>query len=226
MNRNLIAIATARFYKLVVETMSLEKRVSLALTMSICMHALLLALLVWRGGVFSPAGLVSGPVELVETTVQAQSALKTPRPRRAKTARVIRKDELGLPTIKSEEPQPAASSTTAVSPSDAQSGSAIASDPNEMARYVGLLVLAVQKNRRYPKEAIDREEEGVVALTVRLKSDGELLEAAVKKPSPFTSLNEAALKTVQTIRHFPKPPIVEGTVIELVIPMRFKIERL
>lgn len=166
----------------------------------------------------SPAGAVSGPIEFIESALGPKPKLSRPT--------VHKKTRPAVAPEEKETPMTSSTSLSADAASSGPSSVAAGRDPSEMTRYVGLLVSAVQKNRRYPREAIDREEEGVVGLTVKLGSNGDLIEAAVKHACPFSSLNEAALKTVQTIKHFPKPPIADGTVIELAIPMRFKIERL
>ena len=193
---------------------------------SASLHAAILAVLVWKGGVFKPAGTLSGPVDFVD------SALTPARPIVHRKLRpiVTPHDAQAIATSKAPEAEvtPSTSNETnsAQAAPSALSTFATGHDTNEISRYVGLLVSALQKNRRYPREAIEREEEGVVGLTVKLGSDGDLIEASVKHACTFSSLNEAALKTIQTLGHFPKPPIAAGTVIELAIPIRFKLERL
>ncbi|CAN5574417.1 hypothetical protein BH10BDE1_BH10BDE1_32850 [soil metagenome] len=210
------------------ESFGPEKRVSFTVVASASLHAAMLALLVWKGGVFTPAGSVSGPVDFIDGAPIARPELARPNVPKKPRVVVAPLEATGVVTSEAAEAQasPSSATTSADAASSGPSNVAAGRDSSEMARYVGLLVSALQKNRRYPREAIEREEEGVVGLTVKLGSNGDLIEAAVKLASPFSSLNEAALKTVQTIKHFPKPPIADGTVIELAIPMRFKIERL
>ncbi len=214
-------------------------RTSAALAVSTLLHAAAVLLLVSRGAKLSatPYVSVSGAADLLQVVEVSNWA----RP-------VAPNGALALTKRTIINPQPIVSGAATESNSSLESNTVVDSDDsvaglnstsiekpiagtarpasNEMSRYIGLLATVLQENRRYPREAIAREEEGVVGLVVKLGSNGDLVEARVKDPSSFSSLNEAALKTILSIQHYPKPPIAEGSVIELAIPMRFKIERL
>lgn len=76
----------------------------------------------------------------------------------------------------------------------------------------------------YPGRAIDRNQEGTVQLTVRLKKDGELIEASLAEESEYSLLNRAALKAVSDAAPFPAAPekLAEEELV-LDIPIRFQI---
>lgn len=76
----------------------------------------------------------------------------------------------------------------------------------------------------YPGRAIDRNQEGTVQLTVRLKKDGELIEASLAEESEYSLLNRAALKAVKDAAPFPTAPekLAEEELV-LDIPIRFQI---
>lgn len=175
----------------------------------------------------SPEGLTLELVNIATGRPQTQTApaKEKPKPRGDIAVKRETKEESEVnpaaPPKQSAETQDSSNADS----SHAKFGQASVS-PSVLSQYVAILVEALQKNRSYPRDAINREEEGTVALAVKLGSAGDVIEARVKSPSPFESLNAAALKTVHKIGQFPKPPIAEGTSIELTIPMRFKIERL
>ncbi|MEM8499453.1 MAG: TonB family protein [Pseudomonadota bacterium] len=76
----------------------------------------------------------------------------------------------------------------------------------------------------YPGRAIDRNQEGVVQIVVRLKKDGELIEASFAEESEYSLLNRAALKAVKDAAPFPAAPekLAEEELV-LEIPIRFQI---
>jgi TonB family protein len=75
--------------------------------------------------------------------------------------------------------------------------------------------------RVYPRDALAREESGIVTLLVEIAPDGTLVREEVEKPSPYTSLNRAAEDTVKRVGKFPAPP--SEAPLTLHVPIHFKI---
>ncbi len=76
----------------------------------------------------------------------------------------------------------------------------------------------------YPGRAIDRNQEGTVEINIRLKKNGELIEASFNQESEYSLLNRAALKAVQDASPFPAAPEkLSEDELELAIPIRFQI---
>lgn len=205
----------------------LQRRTLVAGAISAGLHALVFLALGWgQTVVVTPHGLT---LELLRTS---STAPKSPAPSvRPQAVASQHREAPARPTVSAEnktetktaanlETRPNAQAETAASYGRA------AAEPSALSEYVAKLVGELQKNRSYPKDAINREEEGIVSIWVRVSSGGEVLEARVKDASPYESLNMAALKTVQKIGLFPKPPVEAGRSIDLTIPIRFKIERL
>jgi periplasmic protein TonB len=90
--------------------------------------------------------------------------------------------------------------------------------------YVDKVSQLINHNKIYPKEAIDREEEGKVVVAVTLNSAGQILAAEVEEKSPYPLLNDAALQTVRSIKRFPPFPQILTETLHLHIPLIYKIE--
>lgn len=91
--------------------------------------------------------------------------------------------------------------------------------------FIGAVTRLLEQRKIYPQQAIDREEEGKVIVGLTLDRDGLLTAANLEGPSPFQLLNEAALRTVRAVGHFPKVPDVVPAPIHLHVPMVYRIER-
>jgi protein TonB len=94
---------------------------------------------------------------------------------------------------------------------------------SELQRYVGSLVQRLNEAKRYPRAAILREEEGRVVIGMRINPDGSLADVHIDVPSPFESLNRAALDTMRGVGKLPPPPTVNHTALRLRIPLNFEL---
>ena len=63
-----------------------------------------------------------------------------------------------------------------------------------------------EKEKNWLKADDGTYKEGVVLISFIINLDGTISNLKVVKPSPFKSLNEAALRTVRESAPFPKPP--------------------
>lgn len=102
-------------------------------------------------------------------------------------------------------------------------------DPQSLAHETGLFIQQVARlidqKKLYPKEALNREEEGKVVVAMTLARDGSLIDAKVEQPSSFSRLNQAALQTIQNIGRFPPIPETIPVPLHLHVPIQFRIER-
>jgi TonB family protein len=83
----------------------------------------------------------------------------------------------------------------------------------------------INQHKAFPPSAIDREEEGQVLIAVTIAKDGHILESKIESPSPFESLNQAALDAILAVGKFPELPDPTPEPIHLHVPLIFKIER-
>jgi TonB family protein len=91
--------------------------------------------------------------------------------------------------------------------------------------YIISVARLINDKKIYPKEAVDREQEGRVVVGLTLSASGEKIQASIEEASPFQLLNDAALKTVAAVGKFPPVPLGVGVPLHLHIPLVFKVER-
>jgi protein TonB len=86
-------------------------------------------------------------------------------------------------------------------------------------------VLALlQKQKRYPRLALLRSEQGVVKVRFELDREGRLLNEELVDSSGFHSLDKEALALVHRVSLFPPPPAaIAGSRISLVVPVAFQV---
>ena len=92
-------------------------------------------------------------------------------------------------------------------------------------QYVSEIVNRFERNKVYPKEAVDREEEGRVVLALTIDGDGSVSNARITEPSPFRLLNDAAMLTVRKVGRLPPTPPVLPHPLHVHVPMKFQIDR-
>lgn len=91
--------------------------------------------------------------------------------------------------------------------------------------YIISVARLINERKIYPREAVDREQEGRVVVGLTLNAAGEKVESAIEEPCPFQLLNDAALKTIAAVGKFPAVPAGVGVPLHLHIPLVFKVER-
>lgn len=101
-------------------------------------------------------------------------------------------------------------------------------DPAEVSRltesYIQQILQLISRKKTYPKEALQREQEGKVMVAVTVEKDGQVIETVVEEAAPFEALNSAALETIRSVGKF--PPLPEGidAPLHLHIPLVFKLD--
>ncbi|MBX7231160.1 MAG: energy transducer TonB [Bdellovibrionales bacterium] len=83
----------------------------------------------------------------------------------------------------------------------------------------------INQKKIYPQDAVLREEEGKVLLALTLDREGKVLQVEVEQSSPFNSLNQAAMKTVSSLVHFPPIPLPLPAPLHLHIPINYRVEK-
>ncbi len=180
-----------------------KKRIPIALFLSVVAHASLVLTLIYfvRTQTIPKKGIIS--IDFIETA-RHDSSVPHFRPRAT-----IKPSVLPSPAALPRPDQPAG-------------------DPEARARetdaYIQAVLDLINRRKTYPRESLDREEEGRVLIGVSIDADGKILEAHIEDPSPFQRLDNAALKTVHDILSFPPlPPVIEAP-LHLHIPILFRLE--
>jgi protein TonB len=82
------------------------------------------------------------------------------------------------------------------------------------------MVAILQRNKHYPPEARDRDQQGVAWLAFRIDEQGHLLSSRILRSSGSASIDAETLAVVQRAQPFPPPP-PELAGSELTVPMNF-----
>lgn len=190
------------------------ENVALFLLVSAVLHGLIMLYLTLnsRAPSVGPQGIVE--ISLIEpiSHMQNETVLPRPAPRTAKP----KTEASAEPAMPSAEPQ---AQTTPPAP-----GGDKTADPQTTA-FITSVTRLVERARIYPRDSLRREEEGKVTVAVTLNRNGELLDAKVEEPCPFDSLNQAALKTVRSVRAYPVVPDSLPAPVHLHIPLLYRVER-
>ncbi len=83
----------------------------------------------------------------------------------------------------------------------------------------------LEKNKRYPKGAQVRREQGVVQIAFMLDRSGALVAARIARSSGSAELDQEALELLARAAPFPPPPAeIPGERLEVVVPLHFKLK--
>ncbi len=90
--------------------------------------------------------------------------------------------------------------------------------------YLGELRELIESKKIYPLQAKRLGQTGTVEITFTLSADGHIINAQVTQSSPYERLNQAALATVNEVRHFrPIPREIGEDSMTVKIPMRYSL---
>lgn len=88
--------------------------------------------------------------------------------------------------------------------------------------WEGLVLGALNQEKRYPVYAQSRRQQGVPWIRVVIDREGRVLSVRLERSSGFRSLDDEAVKLPNRAQPLPKPPTeVQGATIELVVPVEF-----
>lgn len=90
--------------------------------------------------------------------------------------------------------------------------------------YVQELQAFLEKNKSYPKTALRLRHSGVVQLRLVIAPDGTFSHVEILNPSPFETLNGAALQLVSGLKAFkPLPSDFKGDG-EFIVPIAYRLK--
>lgn len=88
--------------------------------------------------------------------------------------------------------------------------------------WEGMVLAALNKAKRYPREAHRARQQGVPYIRFVMDREGRVLSVSLERSSGVEILDEEALGLPKRASPLPKPPDeVKGSVIELVVPVEF-----
>jgi protein TonB len=195
----------------------------------LCAHAAIVAALIqWREPILQEGDFGNDVIllELRPEQVQAEptpdkpveQVEKKPDPLPQQQSEVMLQPETPVPqtqALQHEETTPAPATTAA------QSARARAAAATWRSQIASML----EHNKRYPKEARARREQGVAQLAFSIDREGHVLSSRIVTSSGFTALDDETLALVQRAQPFPvPPPEVPGDEIKFMVPVRFSIQ--
>ncbi|WP_434405905.1 energy transducer TonB family protein [Sphingobium sp. DN12] len=93
---------------------------------------------------------------------------------------------------------------------------------NAKPTWEGLVLGALNKVKRYPREAAFRRQQGVPYIRFVMNRDGKVLSVRLERSSGHSPLDDEAVSLPKRAQPLPKPPEeVKGETIELVVPVEF-----
>lgn len=134
-------------------------------------------------------------------------------------------NEVTLPTHAHELRKRKGDRTQALSSAPTAAGGDPGAEVRAAATFIADVTGIIERSKVYPRESLDRDEEGKVMVALTLDRAGKLLEAKIEQPCPFEMLNRAALRTIQKIPAFPPVPDELSVPVHLHVPLNFRIER-
>jgi periplasmic protein TonB len=94
------------------------------------------------------------------------------------------------------------------------------------ATWQRLLLADLEAHKRYPLDARERGEQGVVYLRFAMDRHGKVLSFGLEQSSGFDALDQETLNLIQRSQPLPPPPAtVTGDTIELVVPVQFQLQQ-
>jgi pilus assembly protein CpaC len=92
-------------------------------------------------------------------------------------------------------------------------------------KYSKLVQKRILDNFVYPASAKEAGFQGTVKLSLKLSSQGDLLDAKLKESSNYRVLDDAALKTAQDVSPYPPfPPLIKENELWVDIPVSYQLE--
>ncbi len=93
-----------------------------------------------------------------------------------------------------------------------------------MTAWQGQLAAHLGQFKRYPPEAQQRGEQGVVLMRITLGRNGEVLAMSMARSSGFADLDAEAEAWIRRATPLPPiPPEIAGDRVNLVVPLRFTL---
>ena len=88
--------------------------------------------------------------------------------------------------------------------------------------WEGRVLAALNRERRYPRLAMARRQQGVPYVRFVMDRDGKVLSAQIERSSGFPDLDREAVSLPKRAQPLPKPPRDKpGITLELVVPVEF-----
>ncbi|HEX7783921.1 MAG TPA: TonB family protein [Sphingobium sp.] len=119
------------------------------------------------------------------------------------------------------DPGPPVPETTAPKNMAAPSVNRLASDAKQ--NWEGVILAHLERFRRYPARARAARQQGITYVRFKMNRAGMVLSSTIVQKSGSFDLDQAALDTLQRAQPLPAIPADRPDVVELTIPVEFKL---
>ena len=96
---------------------------------------------------------------------------------------------------------------------------------NSIDEYSAKITIAIKKQQKYPRMALNRNWQGSVIIELKFNKDGTIISSKVKKSSGHKILDKEALSMTKRAMPFPTPPkILKSKIFTVVVPITFTLK--
>jgi protein TonB len=172
------------------------------------------------------------PMPKLEAPVPSEVTLPEPKPKsiEQKTEDVPETPRpVETPPVQQDTPAPQTTAAprseqnTAAMPAAPSPGSA--ASRNAIASWRELLMMRLQQNKRYPRSAEARREQGVVTLNFTVDRSGRVLARRIVRSSGVAALDEEVLAMIERAQPLPAfPAAMAQHSVNLIVPIRFSLK--
>src|SRR5262249_18529141 len=98
------------------------------------------------------------------------------------------------------------------------------SDSTAIPTWRSRIAAALERNKRYPKEARARRQQGVTQVAFTLDRSRHLLDSRIVRGPGSAALDDETLQLLRRAQPFPPPPPeLAGDKVDLIVPVRFNL---
>jgi protein TonB len=216
-------------------------RWSVAAALVLAIHAAAIAgYLLWHQpeGIGDEGGIVSVELAPIDGTPDAEESNAAPAPEDMAESQPQPKPEDKPPEEKVEQPPPPEEAPTVMQEEKPQEKVEETPPPAPrdarkvksrlqtaaLSAYEASVTRHLQRYKRYPSEAVQRSEEGLVLLSFSLDRNGHVLSRRVVRSSGFANLDNEAMATILRAQPWPAmPATMTQQQVDLTVPMRFSL---
>ena len=92
--------------------------------------------------------------------------------------------------------------------------------------YSAKLAKSIARQKRYPRIAQMRGQQGEIIINLKIDGQGNLIKAKIIQRSEFKILNTEGMNMVKRASPFPKPPKeLESKIFNVIVPISFKLQQ-
>ena len=96
---------------------------------------------------------------------------------------------------------------------------------NSIDEYSAKITIAIKKQQKYPRMALNRNWQGSVIIELKFNKNGTVISSKVKKSSGHKILDKEALNMTKRAMPFPMPPkILKSKIFTVVVPITFTLK--